>query len=68
MTTTFINGCGCKITIEETITDISELKNLKGNVSHLVKMSDDWRILKNDNWKHNNYKFKDLSGVKKGIS
>jgi hypothetical protein len=49
MTTTLINGCGCKITIEETITDISELKNLKGNVSYLIGMSNDWRILKNGN-------------------
>lgn len=47
MTTTFINGCGCKITIEETINDIKDLEP-KGNAQHLFIMGDDWRILKDD--------------------
>jgi hypothetical protein len=38
--TTFINGCGCKITIDE---DIDSVEELEGNAKHLVSRSDDWR-------------------------
>jgi hypothetical protein len=44
MTTTFINDCGCKITIEENIKFMSELKP-EGNLKHLIDNNEGWRIL-----------------------
>lgn len=48
MTTTFINNCGCKVTIEEDIKFISELEP-KGNLKHLIDNIEDWRILEQEN-------------------
>jgi hypothetical protein len=40
--TTFINNCGCKITIDE---DIKDIKELTGNSKHLIGTGEGWRIL-----------------------